>query len=814
MTVGITQKITSIKLAFLVRPDDVDSFNRAIEIASFVWGGFYSPIIPFFEKLPVEYRQEFNIPIQTFSYYIGVLNNYDPDIIIYDDGLPQKHIEGLANERQIFTFCEFKDLIDNGHPINPVNLKHVLAHLSHQEFRFVRNDNLRISIPKINTEELFLKAYIGTIPDNYRKEIADFFNAHPAFEEPELTWESLDAYYSDFKFDIKATNRYELRRWHSKPYLAGKGIYCLNSDRLQDIINYWNLRALGWEIVPIPINRIGDKFFDSLIDEFVNSFTTGTDEKHIWFTLLIGHGFGNLEIEQIKARFQSDKFKSDKEILFGFQTLFPRFWAYSKILDADHARSTIPIVDIHFEHTALENERVKFTAKPLSFKHKDYHLREPTYKLVLDFSYQDDLVEYAGVISGISTKTWRQLVFPLDSRHWRLSPLGIHRFVDRDDAEISLSIPKALEFFKEWFKNKGHKLVATANSKLANEVLRNIGGIYGSRHFQRAGSLKVIEQFESGNIVRYEDLLANIKRHKLLDNEGARTFIEKLLDNKVVEIGAVIKCSVCDQHGFFLPSQLDTSLTCPICRNIFSLPMTNPKHIGWAYRGIGPFSRTNKADGVMSVFACLRLFHDEFTLFSGKITALIGFELLRLGKSKESKKNEVDLSILIQPHSEFIETTDLLLCECKTYKNFEKKDIDRMMALGNEFPGAILTLATLNESLTVNEVELINELVRHFQTGRSERPRNPVLILTGSELLPDEFHAAFKKYKNQIMPYQRHNDFIGSLCDLSIKRHLSTPNWADIQEIAWSDEIARRNAVAGILTGIMEYSRKKESSTA
>ena len=46
---------------------------------------------------------------------------------------------------------------------------------------------------------------------------------------------------------------------------------------------------------------------------------------------------------------------------------------------------------------------------------------------------------------------------------------------------------------------------------------------------------------------------------------------------------------------------------------------------------------------------------------------------------------------------------DLIFCECKTYKNFNSDNADRMIELGTEFSNSILTFATLNEELTENE---------------------------------------------------------------------------------------------------------------
>jgi hypothetical protein len=66
-------------------------------------------------------------------------------------------------------------------------------------------------------------------------------------------------------------------------------------------------------------------------------------------------------------------------------------------------------------------------------------------------------------------------------------------------------------------------------------------------------------------------------------------------------------------------------------------------------------------------------------------------------------------------------------------------DIDRMKTLAKDFPGSVLVLATMRDSLTDAEKRMIKPLVnsgrRHW---KSEQTYNPVIILTGTELFSNE----------------------------------------------------------------------------
>ena len=297
-------------------------------------------------------------------------------------------------------------------------------------------------------------------------------------------------------------------------------------------------------------------------------------------------------------------------------------------------------------------------------------------------------------------------------------------------------------------------------------------GLHGSFFYLQKERLQIIELFEGGNEVHYLTLVAEIKR-RIADMKDPEFFISHLLQNRIIEFGAQIKCSVCEQHGYFLPDQLGPLLLCPNCRNHFALPMSTPKKINWVYRGIGPFAKTNKASGVMSVFATLRLFLQH--IYDDKnISTLYGFELRKHGRAVEHPK-EVDLCFLAADKRDAFRAPDLIFCECKTYIHFKEVDMLRMQQLGNAFPGAVLVFATLNDTLVSTEIDLLRPRVQHFQTGGGRRPRNPLLILTAQELLNPDVTFPLKTYEDQMHPSQEYSDFLGTLCEMTLRKHLQIP---------------------------------------
>jgi hypothetical protein len=346
----------------------------------------------------------------------------------------------------------------------------------------------------------------------------------------------------------------------------------------------------------------------------------------------------------------------------------------------------------------------------------------------------------------------------------------------------------------------------TINARLAREILKNLGGIQGSSFYLHDSRLKIIQLFEGGNAEVLGTLLGEIKRNKVVPEKNAKFFVKRLVENKIIEMGATVKCQVCGQHGFYSLKQIDEEMNCPICRNSFRIPIENTNEIQWAYRGIGPFSRNNKADGVFAVFATLNLFKNEFADFDGQMSASAGFLLTKSGRGATNPM-EIDLGIILQNRKEDDRPPDLLFCECKTYKHFDEKDMERMTVLGDNFPGSVLCFATLNTELNAEESKIISKVVKHFQNGNPfRRPRNSILILTAKELLPKGFYNAFEDYKDQLKPYHKHGDFIGSLCELSVKKHLKIPNWWDLSEAKREAEnLTRKSLLVAIIEGVQKW---------
>lgn len=788
MTIGVNQTVSPIKFCFFIEPDSESNFERAMKIAFSYWGGIYSPILPLHTTLSDDFINEYGIECDALTYYTNTIENFDPDIILYDDSLDIEFIKTFIGDRTYLTIEKFLFNTEKGQIKHGISAIELIYHTVETEFKFVRNDNLKLSLPKIQDSDLFLKSFLGCFIDRFQKEIHTQLKSTPYFEEPEVNFDNITDFLSNENISILEINIKEINTVPERYWYKGEAIYFLDETRLNDIINFWNLRALGWQVAPIPFSQINNAYFIEFIERFIESQLKKRENAIINYH--ISTIKTNEQEQKIQEKLEEIKSKFEVDFKLSYQGWFPRFWEERGVLEYDKTLCEKIRVNSTYSQIEVQENYVRFKSENLSFNlKKKYHVKN-SHKIDLTFSYFDEYFENAGLIYGIETLDWIRLAHSYSRERWRLSKTGLTYYVRDQDDDIYFYIPKAKDFFRVFFSKSGNKLNETSNGRLANEVLKNIGGIRESNFLQNKASLKILELIEGGRIVLYQQLIAEIKKNlRTNNNEEVSFFVKGILENKIIEFGAELQCQICHQHSFYLPTEMKEVMSCTICRNSFSLPMHKPNDIKWAYRGIGPFSKNNKVGGIITVFLTLKLFNQEFADISGNLSALIGFELI-----KDTKK-EVDLAVLLQERDKDSIPPDLVFCECKTYKNFTSADADRMIELGKEFPNAILTFATLNSKLSDDEKVEILRVVNHFRTGVGSRPINPVLILTATELLPEDSYNHFSEYEDISKPYHKYNDWLGNLCEFSVMKHLGVKTWGEIQTEKWKEAMKKREEI-------------------
>ena len=826
MTRGTVKvKLRPIKLAFLVNPNDKASLLKAIEINTFLWGGVYNPIIPTYKQISSKWKKfphERNISAK--SVVSGYLDNFDPDYVVPMGECVDYNLE-IGYRKKIDDVSKVLEQVEqNGIPDYGIGLFEVLSYFIETELKFERRDPLNICVPRFGTHfRLFFSSVFGKFPENIDAIFWRNFS------------ESLEAKKIDFSISNYAEmldpQKLFLRRM-TRFYLEHRGrieqcIFYLDATKSLDIIDYWNLRAIGWNVIPIPKQFAQSDKTMQLTRDFIQENHVphySNPEIYHYTTILKSRSISEDEQQQFSDSLDiSRSAETRKEPKISLQTWYPRIWS-EWARGPDHIECCDLVADTD-EHDISENEEtVRFKTLAPEFVGIHYAGFDAS-----RFANEIDISLYGdkGLRAEVIPESEVQLARAIDKfnfLHWRISKSGLVYLSPHSDSTVNLSLPQAEEVFTRWMKLKDWTVELSPPGRIAKQMILQLGGIDGTWILAQEGIIQLLGRMNSSNeiltelhkeisklqgllkqnefqtaeqeveaFVKYlkkiqlqlggdgKSLLEDFVRNEIQEimnragyevEDAANRIIQQLIDAKVFQLGLEVQCPVCTQRSWYSVKGADYDLQCSSCLTRFSLPPAS-KEIKWSYRSLGPFSLPNHAQGAYTVLLTLRFFSNP-SLINGVTTPMMSFTAEKDGM----KPLEADLALFFQESKFRNSKTEVIFVECKTFNSFRQKDIDKMADLGKAFPGAIIAFAKLEEHLRDEERTILCALVNRSRKSRlNNRPFNPILILTGKELFwKSDFSEWWEKRGGMRMAVNSQEGML-ELCDFTLQTNLGIDSW-------------------------------------
>lgn len=741
-------KVRPLRMAMLVDPNSALQVREAIRLASSLWGGTYFPIIPVHKRMPNSWR---NGPLKAplaKEVVLGLIDAFDPDMLVQfaaslPDYIADTRLKVVKPEE---LWGEADD--ESADPTTGIGAMDVLVDLYCECFKYQARRPYKALIPVLPKQHtLFWASVFGEYPAHVDKAINRDFSEPLAIERPELTpdncWQLLDA---DHFFPRRIT-AWALMPGQGLPFGNHACVFFMDASRVEDITDYWNLRASGRSVLPLPkqflkLPSFADAVRQFLIDErrpmrgepkivdaarFVRSRNMTMEDMQSYAA-----GLG------LKARPEDGPHNP----YFVLQHWYPRLWnEWARGKDGG-------VVDVYAEdEESMQIEsasELTIRLKPLIPKlAKDRWIRcEGVCVNEFDlrmFGADDHLAEVYP--RGQGEKLSRAISGWGGHRDgWRIGRHGLVKVITSPMPESRTALASEDVFFA-WLADRGWMAELSPPGILAKKIFKRLSGtplLLANRSI-----LGLIEHMNGGPIDKSgmpqargrradeRDISVGELKSRLGGPDSFR--YDDFIQRGIFTLGLRTKCPICQRTTWFPVAALRESLECPKCLGIFSSAGNIEKtgNSTWSYRTAGPFSVSNFADGAFAVLLTLDLLGDRmFT--SMRTTSVPSFE----AKNQNGKKLEADFGMFWRSQT-YGETQDgILFGECKTYGKFENKDIRRMRDLAAFFPGAVLVFSTLRDELTKKE---ILGLARLAKAGRKhwkdDRPINPVLILTGNELL-------------------------------------------------------------------------------
>jgi hypothetical protein len=795
--VNLTLTLRPLKLAFLVELSDVKALRTAIQANSFRWGGAFNPIVPVFGRKPQNWEE---LPVsrgKPAEIILGYLDAFDPDFIVPVGNCSSRKWDFVHRN-----MIQVNDVLpESGQDFGPkygIGLFETLHHLYEKEFKFKRQEQLNVVLPKIsNKHSLLLESFFGCVPTSINEIIKLDYTAKLQIQTPDVSIRNFYDYLpANFLFlqRISMQNIEALRR---NRFRHNSCIFFLDATNTLDIMDYWNLRAIGMDVVPLPIQISTEQTALNLCEDLIEeNYNLYKDAENILNNTMIIKS-RSLSDQTLRKFEQSLKVQRiDKDHPKYMLEWVPRVWDLSGRESDDAECCTLIAESRQLEVTVAEDNYFHVqtleppNSSPIFFSGRPRFANEISLRFYTSLS--DPL---PGVIPQ-GSPIFRHSI-GIVGGECRIGSGGTIYFPSRPNEEIAWLLPSAERLFISWLRSQQWHVGLSSSGLVAKQMLKQIGGIRGISFLARPGIVDFLIQFSGGKILQKEHVLGKlaeiVNEHKL--DEDPKFILQHLTNREIIRLGLEIQCSVCQQRSLHSLDALDYEITCEKCLSKFRIPTHTPHELKWAYRAHGTFSLRNAAYGAYSVLLSLRFFA---TVLRGATTPILSFKA-----KKNDQSLEADLGLFYQ--EDFLERRrpELIFAECKSHNQFQRKDILRMQALAREFAGAVILFATLNSDLTKKEIALIKPLAAKARRDRfNGRLHNPVLVLTSTELFSDySLYDAWGKKAGAHQELIRKHHLVKSLrhlCDLTQELYLDMPSW---------DEWARKQFDRRLLQ------RKKENSS-
>lgn len=789
---SIKIRLRPIRVAFLVDPASFDDLYRAIELNTFLWGGSYNPIIPVYSRTPRKWepRKVKRLP-QPVDIIAGYLDGFDPDIVV-PVGKCSKLTYQIGNRDLVQEAELLGDIGKTATPRYGIGLIELLKDFLNKEMKYKRNDDLHIAIPDMpRAYRTFLASVFGILPEDARRIVEKNFSSTPSITRLKPTLGNF--------VDLLQPNRIfprHLTTWSLKHQPQRDAVlFVCDARKTQDVIDYWNLRAAGYYVIPIPIQVSANEN----VKRWARDFIEENHQPHRHNPNIFHHTTiqvsRNLAEETVKSFCDSlniAKPEEKNQFKYSLRWWQPRLWdAWAR----ENTSEGIAFPYSHEEEVRISEGDVRLDFHSLNPKVELFHeySGEPRFANEFSFRFYGSKEPMAEVIPE-GTRELSSAIGRTGYHNWRFSKFGLVFLAHNKDDLIFLDLPRAESVMTEWFRERGWKVSLSGPGRIATQLIKQLGGSFGTSWLAHKGVIDLLAELEKESGMPRQAVIGKLK--KVIAEDGlyfdGERFLERLLEVNALRLGAKIQCPICTRYNWFELNALEYELTCRFCLSEFQPPLKSPKDIEWSYRAHGPFA-SSTAQGSFTVLLTLKFLsgnHDR------GITPLFSYKA-----EKDGKELEADLTCLYKRSSWRDSRTHVVHAECKSFNNFEKRDITRMEDLAEAFPGAVIIFSTLKESLQETEIEIIGALAH---TERKKRlrgvPCSPVVVLTGIELfssrgvrecwdgrggLYEEFHKRSFDYSD-----------LFTLADATQQLYLGFHSWHEWSEEEWNKRRLKKSDAA------------------
>ena len=811
-------KLRPTRIGFLVRPSDLPNLRKIFQICSCLWGGMYNPIIPVSRSLPAAWRRGPYKRLSGHQLARGYIRFFEPDVFVETEpGLARS--VGIADDTASSLYprvISLNDLVSVREDRIPefvlgLGIFDVYQDLYHSEFRFVsRHDNFIALFRDRGRHSAYMDATFGGFPEHealayIQQAYKDAFAPTILKHEPSAWLRLVEEYgRTPLIFTLHGLEeRFTNSDWNPRIFVA-------NPTSPLDLLDLWNLRLIHRDVLPVNSEWLS-ALRDYLRDFIARNHRPLPGNPHgvmIHTTVEIGNSFSEKEAEHLVR----DAFTDLPDRSWLFKLWYDHLW---DSYDDDHISQPSP-VQIYAKSSRLDlpvaeegTPSIQFQSLAPEFA-ADYGSSYARWVNVVSLADLFDQYRVALTLPSTSVSSPYHHLYAggplLVSQEGFVLPQHFKQH------RTYLRLLSGTEAVIDWFKR--HNIIATASDagRVADQILSSVGGFWGAPLLQDKNTLVLLDKMSKSRRLRDEDTIEEYPDRtasvgawqgvaKQRENGVWRpeNYLDRLVEAGALKLGLSVRCPNCEKKNWYGLDALAEKVSCERCLKIFSFPQGSLhfQRSPWGFRVAGPYSVPDFANGAYATVLALRCMARGIELGENNLTFSTNLDL-----KLSDERLEIDFACWFQQKSYGLRNNEpvFVVGEAKSFaKNaFSKEDVARLKRIGEKMPGTFLVFATLKLGLSDAEHVQIAKLATWGRLPSADnRPRNPVIVLTGTELfaahsISEAWREAGGKRKSLAEPGYVRMDNLQTLADLTQQVYLGLQPVQEWLHEYWQRRYERR----------------------
>lgn len=747
-TIRVDRTLRPLRLAFLLRPSDHETFRAVLEANTSRWGGVFNPIIPRYRARPAHWEQRIGAPPSAAEIAQGYLKVFEPDFVVRTAERQETGLE--LNERLVIPFSELQETerVD-GSVTWGLSAFALYRDAYLREFRFVRRHAPEVVLPVSadSKNELLVGTLFGLFPAD--RSLGFLRRAYEDAFEPSRVEVTADNYLETLRarpgvgtplgIGAGGIERRPARRFHERL------VFLFDGRRVADLMEFWNLRALGHRPLPVPRGWVEGflRSYKQLQED--HRIAPLNDDEGLWVT-----GARRVSDTEVKNLASELRGVARGKVGVGFRL---DLWDDQQLRLNHFARVRIRHRNDDVEVTSKDG-RVQFSPLAPNWEGdtgmtwraawvNTVRLRDWGFDSDLAAVFPPDLDDVTRLVEGFGpypvTATSEGIVVRADSLHQ-------HQF---------WTLPTGEEVFRAWLARHGFAAELSPAGRTASQLIHAVGGLERTAIVEHPPLIRLLDRAARGlveetsatgqsrrRVISYDEIMTVLRSLHAGAPERARGHLAELVGSRVLRQGLVLQCPLCEQTNWYAIAELDDQQTCERCLRPFPFPVgAPPERNEWAYRPQGPFSTPGCADGGYAVALALRFFVASVASQTDNATWVAS-----MVDRRGNGGFEFDFGVWLEPRFGVGDEPNLVLGECKTFNAFESRDFRRARRLATTFPQATFAFATLRHTISDGEQTELRKLYATGRRGGYYPMDGRIVVLTAHELCDPDSHVLGPPY--------------------------------------------------------------------